>query len=77
MEIDLHGRNLDQARVMMRSALARATSADYRLRAIHGYTRGSAIKEMLLDEFLKHPKVIRVERTSNPGETIFVLREYF
>lgn len=77
MEIDLHGRNLYQARQMMMSALARATAADYRLRAIHGYTRGSAIKEMLLDEFSRHPKVLRIERSQNPGETIFVLREYY
>lgn len=77
MEIDLHGRNLDQARVMTLSALSRATPADYRLRVIHGYTRGNAIKEMLLDEFSRHPRVIRIERTANPGETVFVLREYF
>lgn len=77
MEIDLHGRNLDQARVMTMSALSRTTAADYRLRVIHGYSRGTAIKKMLLDEFSRHPKVIRIEPTHNPGETVFVLREYF
>lgn len=77
MEVDLHGKNLYQARQMMMSALSRVTSADYRLRAIHGYRGGSAIKEMLLDEFRTHPKVLRIERSHNPGETILVLREYY
>lgn len=77
MEVDLHGRNLYQARQMLMSALARTTGADYRLRVIHGYRGGRAIRDMLLDEFSGHPKVLRIERSHNPGETILVLREYY
>ena len=76
MELDLHGKTLAQARIAVMSALRRATSADYRLRVIHGYRGGSAIRQMLLDEFAKHPWVIRLEPSQNPGQTIFVLREY-
>ena len=76
MELDLHGKTLAQARVAVMSALRRATSADYRLRVIHGYRGGNAIRQMLLDEFAKHPRVIRLEPSQNPGQTIFVLREY-
>ncbi len=76
MELDLHGMNLYQARNALASALKRATSADYRLRVIHGHRQGSAIKEMVREEFLHHPRVIRMENSPNPGQTIFVLREY-
>ena len=76
MELDLHGKNLYQARVAMDAILRRVTSADYRLRVIHGYRQGSALREMLRDECARHPKVLRIESSLNPGETIFVLREY-
>lgn len=76
MELDLHGKNLYQARVAVDAALRRATSADYRLRVIHGYRQGSALKDMLREEYARHPKVLRFESSLNPGETIFVLREY-
>lgn len=76
MELDLHGKNLFQARVALRSALARAGSADYRLCVIHGYRGGSVIKDMVMEEAKGHPKVIRLETGQNPGQTILVLREY-
>ncbi|HHU03134.1 MAG: Smr/MutS family protein [Christensenellales bacterium] len=76
MEINLHGMNVYQARIAVRSAFNRVTSADYRLRVVHGFHGGTAIKNMILDEFSNHPLVIRVEPSFNPGETIFVLREY-
>lgn len=76
MELDLHGMNLHQARIATQSALRRASPADYRLKLIHGYRQGSAIADMLRTEFLGHPKVLRLEASTNPGQTIFVLREY-
>ncbi len=60
----------------MNAALRRATAADYRLRVVHGYRGGSALKEMLLEEYAGHPKVIRIERSLNEGQTDLVLREY-
>jgi DNA-nicking Smr family endonuclease len=76
MELDLHGMNLFQARNALTGALRRATAADYRLRVIHGYRLGGAIKDMIRDEFYSHPRVIRVEDNPNPGQTVLVLREY-
>lgn len=76
MELDLHGMTVYQARNAVASALKRATAADYRLKIIHGYKNGSAIRDMLMDEFSKHPRIMRVETTVNPGQTVFVLREY-
>ena len=74
--LDLHGRNVYQARVALRAALKKATGADYRLRVVHGYHSGSALKDMVLEEAAAHPKVRRIEATANPGETVLVLREY-
>ncbi len=76
MEIDLHGMNLFQARNAVASALRRATAADYRLRVVHGHRQGSAIRDMVRSEFLRHPMVKREEPSPNPGVTILVLREY-
>ncbi len=76
MQIDLHGKTLYQARVAMNAALRRATAADYRLKVIHGCTGGTAIRDMLREEYSRHPKVLRLESSLNPGQTIFVLREY-
>ena len=76
MELDLHGKNLFQARIAVQSALTRATSADYRLTIIHGYIGGTALRDMIYEEFAHHPRVIRLERARNPGQTVLVLREY-
>lgn len=76
MQLDLHGKTLYQARVAMDAALRRATTADYRLTVVHGYRGGTALKEMLREEYARHPKVLRLESTLNPGQTVFVLREY-
>ncbi len=76
MELDLHGKNLYQARIAVSSALMRATAADYRLKIIHGHRQGSAIRDMIREEFSSHPRVIRIEPSMNPGQTILVLREY-
>ena len=76
MEINTHGKNVFQARIAVQSALKRATNADYRLRVVHGYQNGTAIRNKVRDEFARHPRVLRIENTRNPGETILVLREY-
>lgn len=76
MELDLHGKTLYQARIMLDAALRRANASDYRLKIIHGHTRGTAIRDMLREDYLPHPKVLRLETSPNPGETILVLREY-
>lgn len=76
MELNLHGKNLFQARIAVMSALKSAKASDYRLRVVHGYRGGTALGDMVRQEFRDHPRVLRIESTSNPGETIFVLREY-
>lgn len=73
--IDVHGCTQVQAQTVIDSKLRRATGATYRLRIVHGYSRGTALRDMIRKNYAKHPKVIRVELGLNPGETDLVLRE--
>ena len=77
IEVDLHGMTQVQARIAVESALKRASKSVYRLRLIHGYNSGTALRNMLRTEFAGHKKVIRVELGMNPGATDLVLRELF
>lgn len=76
VEIDLHGKNLYQARVTVDAALRRAGGGVYRLRLIHGYHGGTALRDMLRQEYAAHPRVLRIETMAGHGETQLVLREF-
>lgn len=46
MELDLHGKNTYQARVAIDAALRRCGGGVYRLRLIHGYHSGTALRDL-------------------------------
>ena len=73
VEIDLHGKNTYQARITVDAALRRAGNGTYRLRLIHGYHGGTAIRDMLREEYA--PRVLRLVSV-NEGTTDLVLREF-
>ena len=50
-EIDLHGKNEYQAKVTIDAALRRAKAGTYRLRLIHGYHGGTALRDMIRREY--------------------------
>ena len=72
--LDLHGKNVYQARVALEAALRRRGGA-YRLRVIHGYGHNTSLKDMIWAEYARHPAVLRLEAGDNPGQTDLVLRE--
>ena len=76
LELDLHGMNTSQAKTAVDAALRRAKGGTYRLRLIHGYRGGTALRDMLRTAYRSHPKVLRIELGLNPGETDLVLREF-
>ena len=76
IEVDLHGCTVCQAQVAIDAALRRSKGA-YRIRLIHGFNRGTALKEMIRSRYARHPKVLRLEFGMNQGETDLVLRELF
>lgn len=73
--LDLHGCTTYQANVAIDAALRRSRGA-YRLRLIHGYHGGTALRDMIRKTYGAHPSVLRVEFGLNDGETDLVLREW-
>ena len=73
VEIDLHGKNVYQARLTIDAALRRARNGTYRLRIIHGYQGGTALRDMVRQEYAG-----RVARGGilDQGRTDLVLREF-
>lgn len=76
-EIDVHGMNVYQAKVCLQAALRRAGRSVYRIRVIHGYNSGTAIRQMVREELSHDPKVLRIELGLNQGQTDLVLRELY
>ena len=76
VELDLHGMNTYQAKITVDSQLKRAKAGVYRIRLIHGYHGGTALRDMIRQTYRSHPRVIRIELGLNRGETELVLREF-
>lgn len=77
IEIDLHGKNAEEAKACIDRSLRAAGRQVYRLRLIHGYHGGTRIKAMILEEYGygRSPQVIRIVPGINQGITELVLRE--
>lgn len=75
IDIDLHGLFQDEAIKVVDKALKAADNSTYQIRLIHGYHRGTSLKNMIIDEYKYDPKVLRIQPGDNQGVTILVLRE--
>ena len=75
VELDLHGCNVHQAQIAIDAALKRNRGV-YRIRLIHGYHGGQALRDMIRTRYGRHPSVIRLELGLNLGQTDLVLREF-
>ena len=73
LELDLHGKNEYQAKVAIDAALRRAKAGTYRLRLIHVYHGGTALRDMIRRDYAT--KCLRVLPLDN-GRTDLVLREF-
>lgn len=71
--LDLHGKNTYQAKVAIDAALRRAKSGTYRLRLIHGYHGGTALRDMIRAEYAAR---CRRMVPINESTTDLVLREF-
>ena len=71
--LDLHGKTQYQARVVLDAALRRSKGL-YRVRVIHGYHNGTALREMIWREYAARPPVLRLQ-VVNESTTDLVLRE--
>ena len=77
VELDLHGMNTYQAKITVDSQLKRAKAGVYRIRLIHGYHGGTALRDMIRKEYAHRSGVLRTEVGLNQGETDLVLREWY
>ena len=75
VDIDLHGMFQEDAVKVIDRALNEADSSTYQIRLIHGFHRGTSLKNMIIDEYKYHPKVLRIEPGDNQGVTLLILRE--
>ena len=73
--LDLHGMYREDAIKAIDRALKAADRTTYQIRLIHGYNRGTSLKNMIVDEYRYHPKVLRIQPGDNLGTTVLVLRE--
>lgn len=73
--VDLHGRNTYQAKITVDAALRRSGGV-YRLRLIHGFHGGTALRDFIREEYSRHPKVKRLLPSSDGGSTDLILREF-
>lgn len=76
IELDVHGMNLYQARTAIDARLRRAGAGIYRIRIIHGYRGGTALRDGIRKAYSGHPRVLRIELGLNQGVTELVLREW-
>lgn len=77
LEIDVHGMTKLQAINLIDARLRQADKSIYRLRIIHGYHRGTQIRDEVRKRYKSNPKVLRIELGVNLGQTDLVLRELF
>ena len=76
LEIDIHGFNQEQAQKLIDDKLKKISSSVYRIRIIHGFHRGTNLRDMIQREYRNDDKVLRITMGSNQGETLLVLREF-
>ena len=75
IELDVHGMTLAQACVAIDGALRRSKGA-YRIRVIHGYHGGTALRDGIRSRYAVNGKIKRIELGLNPGQSDLVLREF-
>ena len=75
MKLDLHGMYQDEAIAAIERALKIADSSTYQIQLIHGYNRGTNLKDMIMAEYRHDRRIKRVKPGDNLGVTVLVLRE--
>ena len=71
--LDLHGKTQYQAKIALEAQLRRSRGV-YRIHEVHGYHNGTALRDLVRQEYAAHPRVLRVEAVSDSA-TDLILRE--
>ena len=75
IKLDLHGMYQDEAVAAIERTLKSCDRTTYQIQLIHGYNRGTSLKDMIFDEYRHDSRILRVKPGDNLGVTILVLRE--
>ena len=76
LTLDLPGKHTHQTKVAVDALLRKAGNGTYRIRLIHGYHGGTALRDFLQSEYGHHPNVKRFLTSPDGGTTELILREY-
>lgn len=75
LTFDTHGMDVLSAQKALERFIASAPHDCTVIRVIHGYHHGEAIKTMVQDvNQLRSKRIVRRNRTLNPGETVLVIQ---
>ena len=77
IKVNLHGMRQEEAIRVIDRAIASADPSTYQIQLIHGYNRGTSLRNMIYDEYRYEKKVKRIIPGDNQGITILVLKELF
>ena len=77
IKVDLHGLRQEEAIRVIDRAIASADPSTYQIQLIHGYNRGTSLRNMIYDEYRNEKTVKRIIPGDNQGITILVLKELF
>ncbi len=77
VKVDLHGMTREEAMKAIDKAIAASGPATYQLQLIHGYHRGTNLRDMIHDWYRYETKVKRIIPGDNPGVTVLVLKELY
>ena len=67
----------NKAEKAIERAVASAGPGTYQIQVIHGFNRGTNLRDMIYDSFRYNDKVKRIMRGENRGVTVLVLRELY
>lgn len=68
LTIDLHGLTKAQAHKMIKNVIL-VTRGEYTINLIHGYNRGTVLKNMIMEELLSNRVISKNCPVWNPGQT--------
>ncbi|MBR1708948.1 MAG: Smr/MutS family protein [Clostridia bacterium] len=77
VRIDLHGLLQEEAIRVIDRELDRASNGTYQIQLIHGYHRGTNLRNMIYQWYRYDSRVKRIQPGDNPGITILVLRDLY
>lgn len=73
--VDIHELFVDEALMYLRKLVKNAPKSITRIRVVHGYNSGQALKGALTVKNLQSKKVKSIFRTINKGESVIIFKE--